>query len=310
MFVVLFLLQIGIQPIELKKEKDNSKPELISVDQMNQQYAIYYTEKDNKSLIKVFDQKTNKSIFSFRPKGTVIRALDIEVYQNNLWTSSWPQGFYKIDIKNKKIQKKIPGSSSIFRFMPIISGYWESPDKFVGLARYGDSNSVPSPHYIELNMNDFIAEDESVIKINNRPDNGTEVKGVQLYKIHGEKGFSCVNVYEYGWANLCFFDVVFSYRFENNEYVEKSQKQMPDSVKKYKQFENGKYWAISEEGTELWSGWTGFDTTPEKLTIEDIEERFNIDCENGKFIDFSFSGYLWTLASCEKSDWLIPLKVY
>ena len=97
MFILFLLLQIELQPIELGKHKENSRPELVSVDQMNQQYAIYYTEENNESLVKVFDQKTKKSIFSFRPKGTVIRALDIEVYQNHLWVSSWPQGFYKID---------------------------------------------------------------------------------------------------------------------------------------------------------------------------------------------------------------------
>ena len=88
---------------------------------------------DDKSVIKTFEKTTNNPLFTFKPKGIVIRPLDIEIYQNQLWVSSWPQGFYKIDTKIKKIEKKISGNESVFRFMPVISGYWKSPDIFIGL---------------------------------------------------------------------------------------------------------------------------------------------------------------------------------
>jgi len=310
-FFILSLIQVLPNEIKIPPQNKNLKPILISVDHLNEKYAVYYLDTEEKSVIKTFDKGANTPLFTFKPKGIVIRPLDIEIYQNQLWVSSWPQGFYKIDTKIKKIEKKISGNESVFRFMPIISGYWKSPDIFIGLSRYSqNSNTLPSPHYLELNMEEFVVEDESVIKINNNPNNGTEVKGINLYEIHGENGFNCVNVYEYGWASLCFFDTVFSYRLEDNEYVAKGSRKMPDAVKNYLQFENGEYWAISENGKKIWSGWTGFETTPETLTVEKLSSQFDTTCEDGEFLDFSFSHYLWILTSCKEGNWIFPIKIY
>ena len=309
-YLILFLINSNPKPIEIPKKDEESKPILLSVDHLEQKYAIYYLDSENKSEIRIFN-KENEKVFTFKPKGNVIRPLDIEIYQNKLWVSSWPQGFYEIDTKSKKIQKKISGNESIFRFMPIISGYWQSPNIFIGLSRYSqEPNGIPSPHYLEIDMEKFVVEDESVIKINNNPNNGTKIEGINLYEIYGENGFSCVNVYEYGWASLCFFDTVFFYRFENNRYIVKGDKKMPDAIKNYLQFENGKYWAISEEGNEMWSGWTGFETDPDTLTIKDLSAQFNTICTNGKFLDISFSTYLWVLTSCEEKNWIFPIKIY
>jgi len=313
--LLLFVASFGLAPAPVRLEAPPLAPirALLAVEAGGDLFALYAPERDEEGeevwRLRVVDARGERRL-TFRVRGRTVRPLDIALGEGKVWLATWPQGFYRLDIASKRIEKKLPGEDPLFRLMPMMGGRWTGPNRFLALTRrFIREELTMAPHFLLLDIEAIKPTDDSVISVGTVPGADSDLLGVRFSRIRGETAFGCVTPEANGVIDLCHFDRVIQYREEGNEHRARGQRILPAPIKDFLVMESGRYLGLESEGASLFQGWIGFgeaDTFP----VADLAADLGAPCGEPVLLDLAAGGAIpWVLLNCrvEESLWAVPV---
>ncbi|MBC8514821.1 hypothetical protein H8D30_03060 [bacterium] len=311
--IILILSAFGLASAPVLLEAPPLRPQeaLLAVGGRNL-FALYAPEPNGEETVwrlRVVDGYGEKHL-TFRVSGRTIRPLDIALSDDTVWLATWPQGFYRLGLTTKEIEKKLPGDDPLFRMMPMVGGRWTSPNLFLGLTRRFIYEELEmAPHFLLLDLENVEPHRDDVISIGNVPGAEDDLVGVRFSRIYGETALGCVTPETDGVIDLCHFDRVIQYREEGEGHIARGQRVLPLPIKDYLVMPNGRYLALESEGNFLFDGWIGFGD-PQTTPLNHLSRDLGKPCGEPLLLDLAAGAQQpWVLLSCrtEGSLWAVPL---